>query len=128
VTGTVTVVLLSFTVTNALPGVIPLTVTTLPDTETVATLVADELAMTVPETLLAVRMALDRAAMLKDVGDTVIALDAMTVTATLARPDRASRTDMVVLPAPWPSTASVAPEFVTFESVTVATAVLPDCA
>jgi hypothetical protein len=88
------------TVTKALPGVIPLTVTILPATETVATLVAEELAAIVPETLLAVRMALDRATILKDVGDTVIALEATTVTATLTRPDLLSRTVIVVLPAP----------------------------
>jgi hypothetical protein len=101
---------------------------TLPATETVVTLVADELAVTVPEALLAVRMALDWAATVNEVGATTMAVDAATVTATLTRPDRPSRTVMVVRPAPLPNTVKVALDRVTFESVAVATAVLLDCA
>jgi hypothetical protein len=88
----------------------------------VATPVAEELAVTVPETLLAVRMALDCATTVNDVGDTTIAVDAATVTLTLTRLDLASRIVIVVLPAPWPNTFKVALDLVTFESVTVATA------
>jgi hypothetical protein len=89
--------------------------------------VAEELAVSLPETLLAVRMALDCTAMLKEVGETASAFDATTLTATLTL-ERLSRIDTVVLPAPWPKTVRVAPELVIAESVTVATPVLPDWA
>jgi hypothetical protein len=126
VTGTFTVDLLSFTATTVAPAAMPLTVTTLALTETVATPLFADAADTVPEKLLAVTFPVVPTVSEIDVGDTVI--DGVTVTGKLTFRVLASRILIAVLPAPLPKTFSVAPDEVTLVSVTVETPVLDDSA